>query len=52
VIASSSDTDFSGDYGKIISWNVNSWERVTSKRVVRDPISAFNVSLDGKLLAM
>ncbi|KAL6543817.1 hypothetical protein OROGR_010314 [Orobanche gracilis] len=36
----------------IIKWNTNSWERVNSTRVARDPISAFNVSPNGKLLAI
>ena len=52
LLASSFDTNFSGDYVRIISWDVNSWKRSGSKRIGRDPISAFNVSLDGKFLAM
>ncbi|XP_073110254.1 SEC12-like protein 2 isoform X2 [Elaeis guineensis] len=45
-------TAMHGDRGKIVSWNTLSWKRVGSKKVVRDPISAFNVATDGKLLAM
>lgn len=45
-------TTFAGGYGKIISWNVNSWRRVGSKSIGREGISAFNVSSDGKFLAM
>ncbi|KAL6505807.1 hypothetical protein OROHE_023186 [Orobanche hederae] len=36
----------------IIKWNTSSWERINSTRVARDPISAFNVSTNGKLLAI
>lgn len=45
-------TVMQGDYSKIISWNVNSWNRARSKRIARDPISAFNASTDGKFLAL
>ncbi|XP_073001302.1 SEC12-like protein 2 isoform X1 [Typha latifolia] len=45
-------TAMHGDQGKIISWDTISWNRVGSKRIVRDPISAFNVSPDGKHLAI
>lgn len=38
--------------GSIISWNTSSWKRIASKHIIRDPISAFNVSVDGKLLAI
>ncbi|KAF8399000.1 hypothetical protein HHK36_014867 [Tetracentron sinense] len=38
--------------GCIMSWDPTSWRRIGSKLIVRDPISAFNVSVDGKLLAM
>ncbi|KMS99839.1 hypothetical protein BVRB_1g016910 [Beta vulgaris subsp. vulgaris] len=38
--------------GSIISWNTKSWKRIASRRIVRDPVSAFNVSVDGKLLAI
>ncbi|MFS7889154.1 putative WD40/YVTN repeat-like-containing domain superfamily [Helianthus anomalus] len=37
--------------GSIVKWNTT-WKRISSKHVVWDPISAFNVSYDGKLLAM
>jgi prolactin regulatory element-binding protein len=40
------------DQGKIITWNTTTWKRIGSKRVVKDPISAFNISPDGKLLAV
>ncbi|KAJ1686082.1 hypothetical protein LUZ63_017472 [Rhynchospora breviuscula] len=40
------------DQGKIITWNTTTWKRIVSKRVVKDPISAFNISPDGKLLAI
>ncbi|KAL6577585.1 hypothetical protein OROMI_009913 [Orobanche minor] len=36
----------------IIKWNTSSWQRINSIRVARDPISAFNVSPNGKLLAI
>lgn len=38
--------------GNIVSWNTRSWKRVASKQVTRDPVSAFNVSADGKFLAI
>ncbi|GER39181.1 transducin/WD40 repeat-like superfamily protein [Striga asiatica] len=38
--------------GRIIKWNTSSWERIRSTNVSRDPVSAFNVSPDGKLLAV
>ncbi|XP_062171018.1 SEC12-like protein 2 [Alnus glutinosa] len=37
--------------GSIVTWNTNTWKRIRTKPVVRDTISAFNVSPDGKLLA-
>ncbi|KAE8022854.1 hypothetical protein FH972_008618 [Carpinus fangiana] len=37
--------------GSIVTWNTTTWKRMGSKPVVRDTISAFNVSPDGKLLA-
>ncbi|XP_078149548.1 SEC12-like protein 2 [Carex rostrata] len=40
------------DRGKIITWNTSTWRRIGSKTVVKDPISALNVSPDGKLLAV
>ncbi|KAG6757668.1 hypothetical protein POTOM_037989 [Populus tomentosa] len=36
----------------IVTWNTSSWKRVSSKHVAREPVSSFNVSPDGKLLAM
>ncbi|KAK6931031.1 Anaphase-promoting complex subunit 4, WD40 domain [Dillenia turbinata] len=41
-----------GQGGYIVMWNTDSWKRRGSKQVVRDPISAFDVSADGKLLAI
>ncbi|KAL5726726.1 hypothetical protein ACHQM5_009740 [Ranunculus cassubicifolius] len=38
--------------GSIVCWDPTSWKRIRSKQVVRDPISAFNVSADGELLAV
>lgn len=38
--------------GSISKWNTTTWKRIKSKRVVRDPICAFNLSPNGKLLAM
>lgn len=38
--------------GSISKWNTTTWRRIKSKRVVRDPICAFNVSPNGKLLAV
>ncbi|CAN4110156.1 unnamed protein product [Withania somnifera] len=38
--------------GCISKWSITTWRRMKSKRVVRDPICAFNVSPDGKLLAI
>ncbi|KAL2344741.1 hypothetical protein Fmac_006026 [Flemingia macrophylla] len=37
--------------GSILTWNTQTWERMGSKYISRDPISAFNVSADGKFLA-
>ncbi|KAH7832856.1 hypothetical protein Vadar_000702 [Vaccinium darrowii] len=36
----------------IVKWDTSSWKRVSTKHIVRDPVSAFNVSADGKLLAV
>lgn len=41
-----------GDVGKVISWSTSSWKRISSKKIAHDPISAFSVSYDGKLLAI
>ncbi|OMO60612.1 hypothetical protein CCACVL1_24007 [Corchorus capsularis] len=38
--------------GSIITWNTTTWKRMRSNRVVREAISAFNVSADGKFLAV
>ncbi|XP_057801873.1 SEC12-like protein 2 isoform X1 [Salvia miltiorrhiza] len=38
--------------GSIVKWNPTSWERISSTFVSRDPVTAFNVSPDGKLLAV
>ncbi|VFQ61699.1 unnamed protein product [Cuscuta campestris] len=38
--------------GSIVEWSTSSWERMRSKLVAGEPISAFNVSADGKLLAI
>ncbi|WCJ33552.1 Transducin/WD40 repeat-like superfamily protein [Euphorbia peplus] len=38
--------------GNIVTWNASSWKRISSKRVTRDPVSSFNVSPDGKFLAV
>ncbi|XP_026386839.1 SEC12-like protein 2 [Papaver somniferum] len=38
--------------GSIVSFDTSSWTRVSSKNLVRDPISAFNVSPDGEHLAI
>ncbi|CAN0880438.1 SEC12-like protein 2 [Linum grandiflorum] len=41
-----------GRGASIVTWNTSSWKRLRSKHVVGDSISSFNVSPDGKLLAM
>ncbi|KAJ0094747.1 hypothetical protein Patl1_15311 [Pistacia atlantica] len=38
--------------GSILTWNTTSWKRIRSKQVVRQSVNSFNVSADGKLLAM
>ncbi|KEH30851.1 putative transcription factor WD40-like family [Medicago truncatula] len=38
-------------FGSIVTWNTQTWERISSKHILRDPICAFNVSADGKFLA-
>ncbi|KAM4099267.1 hypothetical protein ACJW30_07G144700 [Castanea mollissima] len=40
-----------GKGGSIVTWDTKTWKRIGSKAAVRDTISAFNVSPDGKLLA-
>ncbi|TKY59026.1 SEC12 protein 2 [Spatholobus suberectus] len=37
--------------GSILTWNTQTWERMGSKYIIRDAISALNVSADGKFLA-
>ncbi|KAL1321264.1 hypothetical protein HN51_065998 [Arachis hypogaea] len=37
--------------GSILTWNTKTWERMSSKHITRDTISALNVSADGKYLA-
>ncbi|XP_027346348.1 SEC12-like protein 2 [Abrus precatorius] len=37
--------------GIILTWNTQTWERIGSKYIIRDAISALNVSADGKFLA-
>ncbi|CAH9069558.1 unnamed protein product [Cuscuta epithymum] len=41
-----------GKGGSIVMWNTTTWKRMNSKLVVSLPISAFDVSADGKLLAV
>lgn len=36
----------------IVTWNTTTWKRIRTKQVVREPVSSFNVSADGKLLAV
>ncbi|XP_007045148.2 PREDICTED: SEC12-like protein 2 [Theobroma cacao] len=38
--------------GSVLTWNTTTWKRMRSNRVVREAISAFNVSADGKFLAV
>ncbi|KAK7854527.1 sec12-like protein 2 [Quercus suber] len=40
-----------GKGGSIVTWDTKTWKRIGSKTVVRDTISAFSVSPDGKFLA-
>ncbi|KAI4313780.1 hypothetical protein L6164_026734 [Bauhinia variegata] len=37
--------------GSIVTWDTKTWERTGSKRILLDPISALNVTADGKFLA-
>ncbi|RZR77000.1 hypothetical protein BHM03_00001948 [Ensete ventricosum] len=41
-----------GNQAKLVSWDSLSWKRVGERKKGRDPISAFNVSMDGKHLAV
>ncbi|KAL8142059.1 hypothetical protein V2J09_015091 [Rumex salicifolius] len=45
-------TTMHGKGGSIVQWNATTWRRISSKLIDRDPFSAFNVSNDGKLLAI
>ncbi|KAG5531188.1 hypothetical protein RHGRI_025970 [Rhododendron griersonianum] len=45
-------TSMRGQGGSIVRWEISSWKRMSTKQVVRDPVCAFNVSADGKLLAV
>ncbi|GFZ18311.1 SEC12P-like 2 protein [Actinidia rufa] len=36
-------TAMRGQSGSILKWDTSSWKRVSSKHIVRDPVSAFNV---------
>lgn len=45
-------TTIHGEIGKIISGSAFSFRRMGSKKIARDPISAFSGSHDGKLLAI
>ncbi|KAE8719273.1 SEC12-like protein 2 [Hibiscus syriacus] len=38
--------------GSILTYNTTTWKRIHTSRVVREAISAFNVSSDGKFLAV
>ncbi|KAL5763289.1 hypothetical protein ACOSP7_019553 [Xanthoceras sorbifolium] len=38
--------------GSVVTWNTTSWKRMRSKHVVREPVSCFNISFDGKLVAI
>ncbi|XP_010527783.1 PREDICTED: SEC12-like protein 2 [Tarenaya hassleriana] len=38
--------------GSVITWDTTSWKRKGAKQITKDAISAFNVSPDGKLLAL
>ncbi|KAK3421544.1 hypothetical protein EUGRSUZ_G02182 [Eucalyptus grandis] len=41
-----------GRGASILTWNTSSWKRIGSKHVARVPVIAFNVSADGKLVAV
>ncbi|KAG8634740.1 SEC12-like protein 2 [Manihot esculenta] len=41
-----------GKGGSIQTWDTSSWRRIGSKHISRDSASSFNVSPDGKFLAM
>ncbi|KAH9320791.1 hypothetical protein KI387_015430, partial [Taxus chinensis] len=41
-----------GDKGLIAYWDTNTWEKVGTRAFEKDPISTFNISSDGKFLAI
>ncbi|KAL9228784.1 hypothetical protein vseg_004327 [Gypsophila vaccaria] len=43
---------FQGKGVNIISWRTDTWKRISSKQIVRDSVTAFDASIDGKLLAV
>lgn len=43
---------FPGDRGGVIAWDSTSCKRIKTKFLLKDPISAFNISSDGKFLAL
>ncbi|KAK9742701.1 hypothetical protein RND81_03G192100 [Saponaria officinalis] len=43
---------FQGKGVNIISWRTDTWKRMSSKQIVRDSVTAFDVSVDGKLIAV
>ncbi|OWM86209.1 SEC12-like protein 2 [Punica granatum] len=45
-------TAVTGRGSSILTWNTSSWKRTGSKHITRDSINAFNISADGKLLAV
>ncbi|KAK1313698.1 SEC12-like protein 2 [Acorus calamus] len=45
-------TTFRSERGNVMSWSSTSWKRVGLKQIAREPISAFSVSSDGRLLAV
>ncbi|XP_074330611.1 SEC12-like protein 2 [Apium graveolens] len=45
-------TAMQGRGGSIIKWNTTLWTRISLKHITRDSITAFNVSADGKYLAV
>ncbi|KAL9234323.1 hypothetical protein vseg_009206 [Gypsophila vaccaria] len=43
---------FQGKGVNIITWRTDTWKRISSKQIVRDSVTAFDVSIDGKLIAV
>ncbi|KAH9618224.1 hypothetical protein KSS87_016168 [Heliosperma pusillum] len=43
---------FQGKGVNVISWRTDTWKRISSKQIVRDSVTAFDASTDGKLLAV